>query len=262
MLETITYSDRLLDKYLKEIPSLRKYQKYTSQFTRWSQNVDYELGRLFGVNSGPYLSWRAIDWSWKSGTVMAHILADPQEVQHEQNMKAYRQGLDFAEGILQSAVDQLQQHGLVIIESERCYQTEGAQRKIFISHGKITSVLDRIERYIRALGLEPVIVGRLPSVGKAVDDLVEERMAECQCAIILATCDDKVNDYYQPRPNVIHEIGLAQEKLKDKIIYLKEQGCRFSSNTQPKVWEDFTQDNLEAAFEKIAKELRAFKLIY
>lgn len=83
--------------------------------------------------------------------------------------------------------------------------------------------------------------------------------------IILATKDDKVKtekeEYYQPRPNVIHEIGLAQEKVKDKIIYLKQEGCIFPSNILPKVWENFTQDNMENAFLKVAKELRAFRII-
>jgi hypothetical protein len=60
---------------------------------------------------------------------------------------------------------------------------------------------------------------------------------------------------------VIHEIGLAQEKFENRIIYLKEKGCVWPSNISPKVWEDFTQDNMGDAFIKIAKELRAMKII-
>lgn len=86
-------------------------------------------------------------------------------------------------------------------------------------------------------------------------------MTGCLCAIILATKDDKVQDYFQPRPNVIHEIGLAQEKFRNRVIYLKEKGCKFPSNVQPKVWEDFIQESLENVFEKIVKELRGFKLL-
>jgi len=54
---------------------------------------------------------------------------------------------------------------------------------------------------------------------------------------------------------------MAQEKFKRKVIYLKENGCEFPSNVRPKVWGNFTQDNMENAFEKISKELRAFGLI-
>jgi predicted nucleotide-binding protein len=78
--------------------------------------------------------------------------------------------------------------------------------------------------------------------------------------IALATKDDEVDGHYQPRLNVIHEIGLAQEKLR-RIIYLKEEGCQFPSNVAPKIWESFTQDNMENAFAKVVKELRAFGVI-
>ena len=86
-------------------------------------------------------------------------------------------------------------------------------------------------------------------------------MRDCDCAIILATADEQVEDRHQPRPNVLHEIGLAQEILENRLIYLKEDSCEFPSNVRPKVWEHFTQENLEAAFEKIAKELKAFNLL-
>jgi hypothetical protein len=60
---------------------------------------------------------------------------------------------------------------------------------------------------------------------------------------------------------VLHEIGLAQEKLGNRIIYLKEDGCIFPSNVSPKIWENFSQTNMEQAFIKVAKELRAFGVI-
>jgi len=134
-------------------------------------------------------------------------------------------------------------------------------KRVFVSHGKETKALIKIERFLRGVGVEPVIVKRGASRGLSVDDLVEGEMAPCECAVILATRDDEVGGRYQPRPNVIHEIGLAQEKLSGKLIYLKEEGCDFPSNISPKVWENFTQDNMEDAFLKIVKELRAFRVI-
>ncbi len=133
--------------------------------------------------------------------------------------------------------------------------------RVFISHGIETSALQKIERFIRAMGLEPIIVKDKASEGLALDDLIEKRMTESDCVLILATADEEVEGRKQPRPNVIHEIGMAQEKFKDNIIYLKEKDCEFPSNVQPKVWESFTQDNMENAFIKIPKELRAFGLI-
>lgn len=139
-------------------------------------------------------------------------------------------------------------------------------KRVFISHGGETKALLKIERFLRGLGITPVIVKHEPSLGKSLDDLVEEQMDTCIAVIILATKDDKIKnekgeEYFQPRPNVIHEIGLAQEKVKERIIYLKEESCIFPSNISPKVWESFAQDNMENAFIKVAKELKAFGII-
>jgi predicted nucleotide-binding protein len=140
------------------------------------------------------------------------------------------------------------------------------EKRVFISHGNETQALIKIERFLRGLGITPVIVKHEPSLGKSLDDLVEEQMDTCVAVIIQATKDDKIKnekgeEYFQPRPNVIHEIGLAQEKVKEKIIYLKEEGCKFPSNIAPKVWENFTLDNMENAFIKVGKELKAFGII-
>jgi predicted nucleotide-binding protein len=140
-------------------------------------------------------------------------------------------------------------------------QRPQAERRIFISHGTQTDALDKVERFIRTLGPVPVIVKHEPSGGAAVDDMVPALMESCDAVVVLATSDEAVGDRRQPRPNVLHEIGLAQEKLKGRVIYLKETGCTFPSNINPKIWEDFTQTDLAPAFMKIAKELKAFKLI-
>lgn len=86
-------------------------------------------------------------------------------------------------------------------------------------------------------------------------------MEECQAQIVLATADDQADGAWQPRMNVIHEVGLGQRMFKDRIIYLKEDRCEFPSNVAPKVWEPFSRDNLEPAYQKIAKELRAMGLL-
>ncbi len=168
---------------------------------------------------------------------------------------------------LENAVLELE--GIIALVSERPEQvpTDGSSygstkaAKIFISHGTPSEALQKLTAFIRALGLTPIIVKDEPSRGGAVDDVVSEYMQECCCAIILATKDDPIGGRFQPRPNVLHEIGLAQEKLRNRIIYLKEEGCAFPSNLSPKIWENFSQSNMEQAFVKVAKELHAFDVI-
>jgi predicted nucleotide-binding protein len=134
-------------------------------------------------------------------------------------------------------------------------------RRIFVSHGNQSRALDRVERFIRALGLAPIIVKHEPSLGGAVDDVVELQMESCEAAIVLATKDEQVEQRWQPRPNVLHEIGVSQQRLANRVVYLKEVGCEFPSNVAPKIWENFSQDNMEDAFIKIAKELHGFGVL-
>ncbi|MCX5994564.1 MAG: nucleotide-binding protein [Chloroflexi bacterium] len=133
--------------------------------------------------------------------------------------------------------------------------------KAFIAHGKESVALDKLSRFVFELGIEPVVVKKKPSRGKALDDKVEFYMEETDCAIILATGDDEIEGKLHPRQNVIHEIGLAQKTFPDRIIYLLEKGAEFPSNIEPKVWESFTQESMDEAFIAIARELKAFGLI-
>ena len=82
---------------------------------------------------------------------------------------------------------------------------------IFISHGKESEALNLLNNFIRAIGLIPVIVIEQPSQGMSLDDKVIGYMRRCAAAIILATGDDKVegSEHFQPRQNVIHEIGIG-----------------------------------------------------
>ena len=133
--------------------------------------------------------------------------------------------------------------------------------KAFIAHGDKSIALDKLCSFLKALGVEALVVEEQPSKSKAVDDKVEHYMSEADCAIILATGNDEIKGKLYPRQNVIHEIGLAQKTFSDRIIYLLEKGTEFPSNIRPKVWESFTKDCMDEAFIAVARELRAFGLM-
>ncbi len=246
-----------LDAALARVETLRSERLHSAAHAAFMQSTGLDLARIFGSQSVISINFGAIDYQ-TTGQYLANVHNFEAQLERRKR-EAYLRGLDIAEGILRSAREQLLSHGVDRILAASRIRSDGA--KVFISHGTETPALARIERYVRALGLNPIIVGREPSEGMAVDDLVEKRMGEADCAIILATANEEVAGRKQPRPNVIHEIGLAQELLDNKVIYLKEIGCDFPSNVGPKVWENFTQQNLESAFEKIGKELRAFGLL-
>ena len=134
---------------------------------------------------------------------------------------------------------------------------------VFISHGRPSQSLNLLQDFIAALGLKPVIVMEQPSQGMSVDRKVVSYMKSCECAIILATGDDRVggSSCFQPRQNVIHEIGLAQQMFPNRIMYMLEENTEFPSNIAPKVYERFTKGNLTTAFIAIVRDFRAFGLL-
>ena len=133
--------------------------------------------------------------------------------------------------------------------------------KAFISHGKESAALTKLEDFLHNLGILPLIVKEQPSLDKTVPDKVEYYLQQSDFVIILATGDDEFDGKLHPRQNVIHEIGLAQKTHSGKIIYLLEEGTEFPSNISPKVWERFKQRNMLNAFLCILRELRALGIL-
>ncbi len=133
--------------------------------------------------------------------------------------------------------------------------------KAFVSHGKESVALNKLEEFLRALGVEPIIVKEQPSLDRTVDDKVNYYLSQADFVVILATGDDEIGGKLHPRQNVIHEIGLAQKTHVGKIIYLLEAGAEFPSNISPKVWERFKQRNMMKAFLCIVRELRAYGIL-
>ena len=133
--------------------------------------------------------------------------------------------------------------------------------KGFISHGKESVALNKLEKFLRALGVEPIIVRDQPNLDRTVDKKVDHCLGEAHFVIILATGDDEIEGKLQPRQNVSHEIGLAQKTHAGKIIYLLEDETEFSSNISPKTWERFKQENMENVFERIIVELKALQIL-
>jgi predicted nucleotide-binding protein len=100
------------------------------------------------------------------------------------------------------------------------------------------------------------------SEGLSVDDKVDKYIKKCAASIILYTPDDELKDgSFLPRQNVIHETGILQREMPDKIVYLKESSVILPTNITPKVYASFLNDNLTEAFIQIIKEFKSFGIL-
>lgn len=135
--------------------------------------------------------------------------------------------------------------------------------RAFIAHGGESAARDKLADFLMSLGVTPTIVEAQPSQGRSKEKNVEHYLKQCDCAIILATKGDVDGrtDEFIPRGNILNEIGRCQEIFPDRMVYLLEEGVKFPTNIDEKVWERFTEESMDKAFIKIAKELRAFGLI-
>jgi len=138
-----------------------------------------------------------------------------------------------------------------------------APPKAFIAHSGETPTLSKLKQFLNALGVIPTIAEEQPSEDRSIGEQVDWCLSQCDSAIILATQGDidGLTGEFLPRGNILIEVGKCQEKFPSRTIYLKEEGTKFPSNISEKVWESFTQSNMDKAFIKVANELRAVGLI-
>ncbi len=131
--------------------------------------------------------------------------------------------------------------------------------RMFIAHGGRHATLDRMLRFLRALGIEPIVVEDQPSLDMTIEQKVDYYLGLCDCALVLATADDAVGTSQQPRGNVLVEAGRVQERFPGKTIWLLEEGASLPTNISAKVWERFAADDLEKAFIYVGEEIRAMR---
>jgi predicted nucleotide-binding protein len=108
-----------------------------------------------------------------------------------------------------------------------------------------------------------LVIEEEPSEGRSINEQVDFYLEQADCAIVLGTADDKKlkDGKLYPRRNVCIEIGRFQERFPNRIIYLLEEGASLPSNISEKVYARFSQDSMDEALLKTARELRAFGLL-
>jgi len=220
------------------------------EFERWVQEVESILARRFGQDSRELNNF----------TASLHREVRVQRSFDDEEDTGYRKR-QIARGKATLKAILSVEETLGTVEMQEA--TTSSRPKAFIAHGGETKALEKLKSFLDALGIEPSIAEEQASEDRSVDEQVEWCLANADCVIILGTADDQnlKDGKLYPRPNVCIEIGRVQERFPGRVIYLLEQGASFPSNITEKVYERFTQENMENAFSKVARELRAFEII-
>ncbi|MEL7005670.1 MAG: TIR domain-containing protein, partial [Bacteroidota bacterium] len=104
-------------------------------------------------------------------------------------------------------------------------------RKVFIiyGHGKQASGFkDKVIYNLKQHGVEPVLI--LPeNVMRSISDGLVAAMKDCGAFVAICTPDDQITDsWYQPRQNVLIEIGIAMSLPRgfQRLIILQRSGVK------------------------------------
>lgn len=164
--------------------------------------------------------------------------------------------LDQAIGVFQSPeyARKLEDQARATASQMHLRSTPGqATTRVFVVHGHDESVLIEVERLLRGIALEPVILRQQPSQGRTIIEKFETYAAGVGFAIILLTADDEGRSRARPptripgswkfrpkklalwkpraRQNVILELGFFIGKLgRDRVCALYHAGVEIPSD--------------------------------
>lgn len=242
---------------LDQIDAVETAGRDGSAGVEWRLSTSLLFDEVFDVEHQFTQSHRSVPYNIPHGSILT---GEPESEMRRLAREAWVRAMDTHRGILRAAIAFVEREGLPKATPKTVQAN--VQPRIFLSHGSAENVLDAVSRFVEDLGFVPVVMKRSATQGAAVDDAVPALMDSCDAIVVLATADDKQQDEtFNPRPNVIHEIGLAQSMMPTRIIYLKEDGAVFPSNIAPKLWESFERGNYGPVFSKLVREFRAFGFI-
>jgi CAP12/Pycsar effector protein, TIR domain len=142
-----------------------------------------------------------------------------------------------------------------------------ATNDVFVIHGRDETNQLRLSKLIREdFKLTPIVILDKPGRSAPTIDKFEHHAQTCSYAIALFTADDRVitkhgEEYWQPRPNVIFEIGWFVGRLgKERVLILLQEGVKTYSDFDGVNRIQF-RDDVEDKFRAIRAELRASGLI-
>jgi predicted nucleotide-binding protein len=180
--------------------------------------------------------------------------------------------LDFRPEIRSRRINLLQQLDIAIREAlslaragERTEtETPATVLRVFISHGGRTPARAWLEKFIRALGAEPVVVEDEPNLGLTPSGKVQREIELSHFGIVLVTLERAAtqDDRPHPRGNIVDERArLAAELGNDRVFIALEAGMSLPSNIMEYVRARFSEHSMDEVATQLVTELRALGLL-
>jgi len=247
----------LLKEQLDKTASLKKpttnYSEFHKEFYKWRNDVLYIIEDAFGQDSQEYERFR--------DTMMVVSFPSDRD-QYESDIDNLDNCEHAIESILRNQEDISTSETLMATPSS--VDTIDESPKIFIAHGGETPALEKLEHFLTALGVIPIIAEKQPSEGRSVDDQVNWCLEQSHCALVFATHGyivDQKTAKKHPRLNVVDELSRCRNAFPDRIILLLEEGVDLPSNVSGIRYERFNPQCMDKAFISVARELNAFRVI-
>lgn len=149
-------------------------------------------------------------------------------------------------------------------------------KKIFIVHGHNQAVRDKVNLYLKSLGLETEVMSDSAEGGRTLTEKFEEIASQCAFAVFILTADDRFTPVSvatsdpaetnpptvsRPRQNVLLELGYFWGKLgrRGRLAVLVEDGLDLPSDIKGLSTIELT--DLENAKLRLRKELENAQLV-
>ncbi len=249
--EALEKALEFVEQRLQLLKPLVRRRPFNDEWIRWSRATVSGIKEHFGEGADEY--------RWVSPFYPPVVIMGPESP----DRKAAREREQYSERVrdirnaLQSILDKHAALGPSMPASQ--LQQQQVRAKAFISHGGRKPSLAIVEDFLRALGVEPIVVEKRASEGREAHDNVDKYRELSDFAIVLWTRDveDAKGDWL-PSGSVAVESGELRVRFGDRVIYLKEEGVRLPTMGGTTVYEPFSEENMAAAFQKIVTELHTW----
>lgn len=212
-----------LKRSLDAIPDLKQRR---DGFGKWRRDTEIAITNTFGETTRHSEDFKNIRYS-----LFMFSSSTPDSAFHQ----AYVSGLENADSILRSMIDEIEEYWEDEDQAAMPSQTNQPidLTNVFIVHGRDIGTMNTVARFIRDLGLDPVILQEQPNQGLTLVEKVE-RYAKVGFAVVLFTPDDtgalrdgEEKPKLRARQNVIFELGYLIAKLgrgNVTVLYKGDEG--------------------------------------